>query len=209
MAIPWCCGGCVGGAANAWLHLLVGDASNAKTRFHVDSVMHQPVALDLKWRTQPYHYHVDFRIPPNTFLCAFVYNCFGLNSRWLSILSNKLVPKISMRFPTSFTASSRRLHVCAGLQRRQFHASRCLRNAAQPSEAEVDRARAYCANLVRYCNQPQALRKANTNPEHTMRLHTSSKPSYLNPLAMHTLPSAPSTSTSPAWQTRQAPPPSG
>ncbi|KAH3913133.1 hypothetical protein HBH56_112110 [Parastagonospora nodorum] len=59
-----------------------------------------------------------------------------------------------MRLSTSFTASSRRLHVCSGLQRRQFHASRCLRNAAQPSEAEVDRARAYCANLVRTYDAP-------------------------------------------------------
>ncbi|KAJ4362414.1 hypothetical protein N0V83_010507 [Neocucurbitaria cava] len=52
------------------------------------------------------------------------------------------------------TASIQRIYRCPKLQARQFHSSKCLRDNARPSDAEVDRARAYCANLIRKYDAP-------------------------------------------------------
>ncbi|KAF2825950.1 hypothetical protein CC86DRAFT_382916 [Ophiobolus disseminans] len=59
-----------------------------------------------------------------------------------------------MRLTISSTTFTRRLQARARLQTRQFHPSRCLQDAATPSEAEVNRARAYCANLVKTNDAP-------------------------------------------------------
>ncbi|KAH7083773.1 Squalene/phytoene synthase-domain-containing protein [Paraphoma chrysanthemicola] len=59
-----------------------------------------------------------------------------------------------MRPFTSTTTPIRRLRASAKLQPRQFHTTPCLRDAARPSEAEVGRARAYCANLVKTYDAP-------------------------------------------------------
>lgn len=55
-----------------------------------------------------------------------------------------------MRLSTISTTLTRRLRACPRTQWRHFHASQRLRDAATSSEDEVARARAYCANLVKY-----------------------------------------------------------
>ncbi|KAH7067468.1 Squalene/phytoene synthase-domain-containing protein [Paraphoma chrysanthemicola] len=59
-----------------------------------------------------------------------------------------------MRPFTSTTTPIRRLRASARLRPRRFHTTPCLRDAARPSEAEVSRARAYCANLVQTYDAP-------------------------------------------------------
>lgn len=59
-----------------------------------------------------------------------------------------------MPLPRLRTAPIRRIHNYPCLRRRQFHTSPCLQNAARPSQDEIARARAYCANLVRTYDAP-------------------------------------------------------
>ncbi|KAL6703518.1 hypothetical protein ACN47E_009543 [Coniothyrium glycines] len=49
---------------------------------------------------------------------------------------------------------TRRLHRASRLHRRPFHASPRLQGSVQPAQAEVDRARAYCANLIQKHDAP-------------------------------------------------------
>jgi hypothetical protein len=140
--------GGVVGAANACPFLSsTRRRPNALSRDRHDSVMHRSSTL----RGAPQLHHVKRRIA----------NCLSCTSRMFHFLSafefamalsfvlSFSSPTTSMRLFTSFAAPTRRLYASSVLQRRQFHATQCLKDAARPSEAEVDRARAYCANLVR------------------------------------------------------------
>ena len=51
-------------------------------------------------------------------------------------------------------APIRRIHSLSTPQRRRIQTSQCFTDAPRPSQAEVDRARAYCANLVRTYDTP-------------------------------------------------------
>ncbi|KAH8725823.1 Squalene/phytoene synthase-domain-containing protein [Phaeosphaeriaceae sp. PMI808] len=59
-----------------------------------------------------------------------------------------------MRHPPPSTVCCRRIHAYLKPSQRQFHTTTCLKEAARPSETEVDRARAYCMNLVRTYDAP-------------------------------------------------------
>jgi NADH dehydrogenase [ubiquinone] 1 alpha subcomplex assembly factor 6 len=92
-----------------------------------------------------------------------------------------------MRPSTAFTAPTRRLLASSRPRRRLFHATKCLQDAARPSGAEIDRARTYCANLVRYFTPPlAAARNADTPrtydaPSHVLQtfIPQSSRDAYL------------------------------
>ncbi|KAF1355877.1 hypothetical protein EJ07DRAFT_168039 [Lizonia empirigonia] len=51
-------------------------------------------------------------------------------------------------------APTRRIYTCSAPQRRQIQTSQCFTDAPRPSQAEVERARAYCASLVRTYDTP-------------------------------------------------------
>ncbi|KAI8931944.1 hypothetical protein NX059_010845 [Plenodomus lindquistii] len=59
-----------------------------------------------------------------------------------------------MRSTQLCTAPLRRIHDYSRPRRRLFHATQCRKNTAQSSQAEIERARNYCANLVRTYDAP-------------------------------------------------------
>jgi len=93
-----------------------------------------------------------------------------------------------MRASTLSTPFTRRSLASPRPHRRHFHASQCLRDASTSPEAEVARARAYCADLVRYDlhhhhNPPSRLTPYRTSdaPSHILQtfIPPSSRDAYL------------------------------
>jgi hypothetical protein len=123
---------------------------NALSRDRHDSVMPHPSSRTFCGPSGVSHVHRRIRQTAILVQVADIPELSAPGVPWPCLSHHKLpVRQTSMRLSTSFAAPTRRLYASSVLQRRQFHATQCLKDAARPSEAEVDRARAYCANIVR------------------------------------------------------------
>jgi hypothetical protein len=107
-------------------------------------------------------------------------------TQWLFVLyyifpgRRILSPKASMHAAKFRPTRIQRIRLCAQPQRRLIQTAQCFTDAPRPSQAEVDRARAYCANLLKYCARTSARKCVTLTRRQNIR-HTLPRPPVLHP----------------------------
>jgi hypothetical protein len=138
------------------------DASRGRTRFRertactwLTSERHAPANRHPLFAAYSCHCHCRLLCPrPGTILIV--------ATQWLFVLYYRFPcrrifsPEASMHAAKFRATRIQRIRLCAQPQRRLIQTAQCFTDAPRPSQAEVDRARAYCANLLKYCARTSA-----------------------------------------------------